>query len=324
MKKIEIFITLGPSTIKRSILKKISKKANLLRLNMSHLSIGQLKKNLIYLTKIVNKNKICIDTEGAQIRSKLFGKKKKFKINNLLKITSSKINGKFKLYPDYIFNKIKKNDILEIGFDGLVAKAIKFSKNLIYLKVLSPGYFENNKGIHIKNRKIILDYLTEKDLLAIKISKKMGIKNYALSFANKPIDIIKFKSIIGNGRSIFKIETKQAVQNINKLEKLSNDFLIDRGDLSKDVGITNIPIVQRYIFKSKKRNTKIAVATNFLESMIEKPYPTRAELNDIFNSLEIGATGLVLAAETAIGKYPLECLKLLQMIIKKFNQYKKK
>ena len=103
--------------------------------------------------------------------------------------------------------------------------------------------------------------------------------------------------------------------------KKGNYFLIDRGDLSKDIKLETIPIVQRNLFKLKKKfkDKKMFVATNLLESMLEKNYPTRGEINDIYNSLEMGANGLVLAAETAIGKYPKEAVIFLQKIIKVFK-----
>ena len=100
------------------------------------------------------------------------------------------------------------------------------------------------------------------------------------------------------------------------------NFLIDRGDLSKEIEIENIPIAQRKILKYTKKNKNIYIATNFLESMIEKNFPTRAEVNDIYNALELGAKGIVLAAETAIGKYPIECVLLLKKIFKKFKKVK--
>lgn len=176
---------------------------------------------------------------------------------------------------------------------------------------------ENNKGVYLRNRNIKIKYLTDKDLNAIKLSKKYNIKNFALSFTNSQKDIKNFKNLVKNSRTIFKIETKKAIKNLTGLIKNADDFLIDRGDLSKEIKIENVPLIQRKIFKiaNKYKNKKIAIATNFLESMIEKPFPTRAEVNDIYNACEMRATGLVLAAETAIGKYPKECVVLLKKII---------
>ena len=101
--------------------------------------------------------------------------------------------------------------------------------------------------------------------------------------------------------------------------------MIDRGDLSKEVNVENIPVAQRKLFKMKKKykNRRIFVATNLLESMLNNNYPTRGEANDIFNSLEMGAAGLVLAAETAIGKYPIETVMFLKKMIKSFQKSKK-
>jgi len=128
---------------------------------------------------------------------------------------------------------------------------------------------------------------------------------------------------VKNQIKIFKIETKNALKNLIKIIHAGQNFLIDRGDLSKDISIEKLPFVQRRVLKSAKANNKkIYVATNFLESMIRNKYPNIGEANDIYNTLESGAAGLVLAAETAIGKYPKECVIFLKKIIKVFNYYK--
>ena len=172
-----------------------------------------------------------------------------------------------------------------------------------------------------------MKYLTDKDLSAIELSKKHNINNFALSFTNSIDDIKNFKKIVKNSRAIFKIETKKAINNLLGLIKNADDFLIDRGDLSKEIKIENVPIIQRKIFRIARKfekEEKISIATNFLESMIEKPFPTRAEVNDIYNACEMRASGLVLAAETAIGNYPKECVLLLNNIIKVFSKNKTK
>ena len=260
-----------------------------------------------------------MDTEGAQLRTKLSSKQQKIYKN---KIFHLKKNGNFKIYPPEIYEKLKKGDILDIGFNNLSAKIIKKDKQKAFLKCLSTGLLENNKGVYVRNRNIKIKYLTDKDLNAIKLSKKYNIKNFALSFTNSQEDIKNFKNLVKNSRTIFKIETKKAIKNLTGLIKNADDFLIDRGDLSKEIKIENVPLIQRKIFKlaKKYKNKKIAIATNFLESMIEKPFPTRAEVNDIYNACEMKATGLVLAAETAIGKYPKECVELLKRIIGVFSK----
>ena len=231
--------------------------------------------------------------------------------------------GFYNFYPPDIFSKLKTGDILDIGFSGLEIKIISKSKENLKCKVIKEGFFESNKGVHLKNRKIKINYLTQKDFEAIKIGKKYKIKNYALSFTNSTDDVLKFNSLLKKENKIFKIETKSALKNIKKILKLGKNFLIDRGDLSKDVSIEYIPIAQRQILlQAKKLNKNIYVATNFLETMILNNSPTRGEVNDIYSTLELGAKGLVLAAETAIGNHPVECIKVLKKIIRIFNKFK--
>lgn len=319
MKK-KIFCTLGPSSLNKKFLKFTNKKVDLLRLNMSHIEIKNLQKNINFVKKY-SSVPICIDTEGAQIRSKI---KKNFfyKKGTTLKLFK-KQNSDFALYPPSIFNKIRVKDILDIGFEGLKIQIKKKNKEICKAEVIRSGELENNKGIFITNRKVKIEYLTEKDLKALQIGKNNKIKNYALSFVNNSQDILNFNKILRKENKIFKLETKSAMKNLKSILKVGKNFLIDRGDLSKEIGIENIPVAQRKILKlanSKKKN--VYIATNFLESMIQKKFPTRAEVNDIFNALELGAKGIVLAAETAIGNYPKDCITLLKKIFESFKKFK--
>ena len=316
-RKIKILSTLGPATINKRFLKFSEGKIDLLRLNMSHIEINKLNKIIKFIKK-TTRTSICIDTEGAQIRTKV-KKTFFFKKNKILKINSNG-KGNFNLYPSYVFRKIKKGDVFLIGFGNLKTRVLKINKSFILLKTITPGLLENNKGVHIENRKIILNYITDKDLKAIKIGKKLGIKNYALSFTNNVHDMEKFGKILKKENKIFKIETHEAIKNIKKILNNGREFIIDRGDLSKEIKIENLPFIQRKIFKIAKKynNKEIYIATNLLESMLINQYPTRGEANDIYNSLEMGAKGLVLAAETATGKYPELTVVFIQKMIKSY------
>ena len=317
MKK-EIFCTLGPSSLNKKFLKFSNNKISLLRINLSHISINKLSKTIKFIRKY-SRVPICLDTEGAQIRTKS-KYKKFFKKNDLLKFSKNK--GKFRLYPDDVFKKIKNKDILDIGFEGLKVKVFKKNFSSIICKIISEGIFQGDKGVHLTNRKIKLNFITEKDKLAILIGKKLNINNYALSFTNSQADVFNFNKLLKSEKKIFKIETKNAIKNLPKIMSSGQRFLIDRGDLSKDIKIEELPYLQRVILKlGNKKKKKIYVATNFLESMLFNKYPLKGEINDIYNTLELGASGLVLAAETAIGKYPKECVILLKKIIKVFKKY---
>ena len=318
-KKVKIICTLGPSSLNTRFLEYANKNVDLLRLNMSHLKTSELKKNIAFIKNKTN-CPICIDTEGAQIRSK-YKKRKFYKKNSLLHIEKNK-NNTLGLYPEYIQDKLKLDDTLNIGFEGLKVKIINKNNNFLLTKVINEGYLEGNKGIHLENRKIKLKCLTEKDVESVKIGKLNDINNFALSFTNTLNDVRYFNKLTGNkSNNIFKIETKQSINEFKKIIKEGDNFLIDRGDLSKDISVYKIPETQRKLIsiKNRFRNKKVFIATNLLESMIINNYPTRAEANDIYSSIEMGADGLVLAAETAIGKNPIECIKFVKEMIKQFK-----
>ncbi len=318
-KKIKIICTLGPSSLNSKFLEYSRKNVDLLRLNMSHLGISELNKNILYIKKKTN-CPICIDTEGAQIRSK-FTKRKFLKKNSFIYICKDK-NKNLGLYPEYIQDKLKLNDTLNIGFEGLKVRITKKKGEFLLAKVINHGYLESNKGIHLENRSIKLKCLTEKDIEAIKIGKLNNINNFALSFTNSLNDVKYFNQLTSNNsNNIFKIETKQSINEFKEIINEGNNFLIDRGDLSKDISVYKIPETQRKLIniKNQYKNKKIFIATNLLESMILNEYPTRAEANDIYSCIEMGADGLVLAAETAVGKNPIECIKFIKEMIDQFK-----
>jgi pyruvate kinase len=325
----KIIITLGPSTMTFDLLRKLKKKkVDLFRINLSHTSLNDLPKvlNKLREQKI---SPICIDTEGAQIRT--FGVKKHFyKIGQKIIITntSKKINKRnvINLYPKLRLKNFVKGTKVLIGFENLKIEIISSNEKFPKAKVINEGLIENNKGVHVINKDIKLSPLTEKDIQSIKIAKKYNIKNFALSFANdlNSINIIK-KCIGKNDKLISKIETKKGFINRKKIISASNTILIDRGDLSRYIPIEKIPLAQKMLTKEcVKQKTELFIATNLLETMINDKNPTRAESNDIYNSLVDGASGLVLAAETAIGKFPLECVDFLKKCIRIFTYSKNK
>lgn len=322
MKKIKIITTLGPSTLKKKVLRKIKTKVDLVRLNMSHLSLSKLKKNLDILKKNNFKN-ICIDTEGAQIRTHKVINKKYLKKKKIFYLNCPQKKNNINLYPRFKISGIKVKSLIKIGFTGLVLKVIKNDKKNLLTKVVSEGYLENNKGVHFENI-IDLDPLTLKDMEAIKIATKYKIRNFALSFANDAKDVVFLRKKIPYKTNIIsKIESKKGYLNRKQIIKKSDKILIDRGDLSRYINISKIPIAQKIILEdAKKLQKEVYIATNLLESMIQNNEPTRAESNDIFNSLNDGCKGLVLAAETAVGKYPNECINFLQRCILAFKNKK--
>ncbi len=320
MKK-KIICTLGPSSYKKKILKSLKKNGvDIFRINLSHTPKNDIEKKILYLKRNKIKN-ICLDTEGAQIRVSAVRKKIFFKKNGLVKIfcgeKPSSSNTIF-LFPKFNIDRIKKNTLFFIGFENLVIKILKINKleKFLYGKVVKSGFLDSRKGVHI-NKKIKLSAVTDKDYFALKLGLKHKVNYYAISFVNSHNDILKVKKIIGKNKKIIsKIETLSAIKNLKEISKESSAILIDRGDLSRQIAIEKIPIAQNLILqKSKIFKIPVYVATNLLETMIKYNLPTRAESNDIYSCLNEGASGLVLAAETAIGKFPVECVNFLKKCI---------
>ena len=195
MKNIKIISTLGPSTLKKKILSSIKKDIDIFRLNMSHLTLEELVKNLKFLKDHKIKN-ICLDTEGAQVRT-LRIKKKYFKKNTRVELSCmhKTKNRVIQLYPIFSFKKIKAKTKISIGFNGLKLETIRARKDKLYCKVIAPGYLESNKGVHIHSE-LTLDPLTKKDIKAIVIANKFSVKIFALSFANSENDVGLIKKMI--------------------------------------------------------------------------------------------------------------------------------
>jgi pyruvate kinase len=151
----------------------------------------------------------------------------------------------------------------------------------------------------------------------------MWVRDFSLSFTNSADDVAQVRKVIGcNSNLISKIESIRGVLNLGEILPVVDQILIDRGDLSREVPIEKIPFIQRRIISyARSKDTPVYVATNLLESMIKSTSPTRAEANDVASTLLMGASGLVLAAETAIGNYPVDAVDMINLIVKQYNRW---
>ena len=214
--------TIGPKSLNKNVISFFLKnKVDLFRINMSHTSIKDLEKNIKYLQKLNVKN-ICIDTEGAQIRTANI-KKKFLKKGQILSFSNEQSNNSaFQLYPYFNFKNIHPKTLFQIGFEGLKLKVISNTNNVLSAKVITEGNIENNKGVHF-DKLIYLETLTTKDREAIKLGRKLKVKYFALSFANKLKDVNLFRKLIGNKSFLIsKIETRSAYQKLTEITKASN------------------------------------------------------------------------------------------------------
>ena len=327
----KIITTLGPAT---STFEKISmiknKGVDFVRINLSHSSISDLEK-FIMLAKKANISFI-IDTEGSQVRTgKLKADSYSYCEGDKITLHKKDINGdkhNLCIRPKEVIGQLEEGDILYIDFDTLVIRIMDVSKKnsgVVKASIISSGSLGQNKGVVIdsKNNNVIsIPTLTNKDIDAIKLGLKYNIKHVAASFMRNKTAVDYVRKISkGKMFVISKIECVDAIYNLDEIIEASDFILIDRGDLSKEIPIERIPFTQKIIIERSKRfKTGVFVATNLLESMIVNRKPTRAEVHDITNTIIDGAYGLTLAAETAIGKYPLGCINMLKKIINHTNR----
>lgn len=315
-----ILCTLGPSSFNRDIIEKMNLRGvNFFRINMSHTSLEDLEKNIKLIQKF-SSTPICIDTEGAQIRNQYMQDNISYVVGDKIKIYSDDSIGNRKrisIVPQEVLSQLSPGTLLTVDFDGVMILIEHVFSSHLEAKIINGGKVTHNRAI-TSFPSVDLNPLTEKDIEAIKIAKKYKITNFALSFTNRKKDIELLRKLTGKGSNIIsKIETINGVRNLNEILEEANAILIDRGDLSREVPLENIPFLQKKIIESANNQKKqVYVATNLLESMITNKKPTRAELNDVINTLEDGADGLVLAAETAIGMNPIETLDILTSLIK--------
>jgi pyruvate kinase len=316
----KLLVTLGPSSLNETVIKKMDvHDIFVFRINLSHTPYERLEETINEIRKYT-KTPICIDSEGSQIRNQYMkGDSVFLQVGEIIKIHFSEIEGdnhNISFTPNFVAQQLKEGDILNIDFHSLQIQITEVHQDHCNAIVLKEGKVGSNKAVDL-DRHIYMPALTEKDKKSIELGKKMGISHFALSFANSREDVVDFRKRIGeNSYLISKIESRDGLINLDDITENSNAILIDRGDLSRQVPIHKIPFFQRRIVshvRSTGRN--VFVATNLLETMIKSKEPTRAEMNDIVSSVLQGANGLVLAAETAIGKYPVECVEMIRKTI---------
>ena len=322
----KILVTLGPSSLNKKTVEEMSSKGvSLFRINLSHAKLDDLE-NLIKKVRSWTDTPICLDSEGAQVRNQdMVSEAVQYDQGSHVKIHHEKIlgdSGNISFTPETVSIQLNVGDVINVDFNAVRLKVIQKEETHLLAVVENGGLVGSNKAADI-NRKINLDAITNKDKAAFKIGLDYGVSNFSLSFTNKLEDVEALRGIIGSKSNLIsKIESIEGVLNLGKILTDVDEILIDRGDLSREVSIDKIPFVQRRIVSfAKSKDVPVFVATNLLESMIKNISPTRAEVNDVASTLLMGASGLVLAAETAIGSHPVEAVNMICSLIKQYERW---
>jgi len=231
-----------------------------------------------------------------------------------------------KLYVNYknLAKDIKEGENILLDDGKIILKILSTNKrDLITAEVIQGGNIDSNKGFNLPNTKISLSPLTEKDIEDAILAIKEKVDWLALSFVRSKSDIEDLLKIIDQNSEyripvIAKIEKPEALKDIDKIIKVSSGLMVARGDLGVELESSEIPLIQKkLVAKAKKARIPVIIATQMMESMMESLSPTRAEVNDVANSVMDGADAVMLSGETSVGKYPLEVIKTISSIINK-------
>ena len=270
---IQILVTLGPSSLSEETVKKIAQHhIYLFRINLSHTPLEAVAETIAKVQKW-SAVPVCIDSEGAQIRNQsMNGHPVKFETGEPVRIHFDDIDGdanNVSLSPRGVARDLVVGDRLRIDFDAACLRVVERHRSHYLAVVENSGMVGSNKAVDM-DRKIPLAAITEKDRKAVAVARKMGVRHFALSFANSREDVNCMRSLIGGDAVLIsKIESADGVVNLGGILASSNEILIDRGDLSRQVRLEKIPFLQRRIVSmARSKGTPVHVATNLLESMI--------------------------------------------------------
>lgn len=326
----KIVATLGPASNKTEVIELLAQAGmNVVRINFSH---GDYKTHgeIIKAVKTVREKlkiplPILLDTKGPEIRIGRFALDKKVYLaqGNKFTLTTNNIDGDEKhvsvTYKD-LPKDLKKGGRVLID-DGLIElKVLDLTETDIICEVINSGFLGSCKGINIPDVYVNLPSLTEKDEKDILFGIENGIDFIAASFIRTAEDVVKIKEILKNNHGeyikvIAKIECRDGVNNIDSILEVSDGIMVARGDLGVEIPPEEVPLVQKLLIKkANEKGKEVITATQMLESMVNNLRPTRAEANDVANSILDGSSAIMLSGETAQGKYPVESIKMMARI----------
>ncbi|MEP1094203.1 MAG: pyruvate kinase [Cyclobacteriaceae bacterium] len=322
-KRTKIVATIGPaSNSKEKIMQLAEAGANVLRLNFSHSSHDDHKKVISTIREINEETgfNLCTlqDLQGPKIRVGLvMNNGVELKDGQRLTITTEDMEGTSDLISTVykgIVNDVKNGDVILIDDGNIELKTESVTGNEVLTTVVHGGILRSRKGINLPDSNVSAPSLTEKDIEDLKFGLAHGIDWVALSFVRRSEDIVELKKRIEKTgkdvRIIAKVEKPEALKDIEAIIEEADGIMVARGDLGVEIPMHDVPLWQKKIvLRCNKAAKPVIIATQMMESMIENPRPTRAETNDVANAVMDGADALMLSAESASGKFPVESVR---------------
>lgn len=320
--KTKIVATVGPASNNKEMLRALVKEGvDVFRLNFSH-GTHEDHLNVINLVREINEEMgtrvaLLQDLQGPKIRINEMEPGVEIVAGDTITITTSEVLGNRQLVStsyEGLPKDVKPGDMILID-DGKIELRVKEVRGVeVQCTVVYGGPLKSRKGINLPFSKVSAPSLTDKDYEDLEFGIKHKVDWVALSFVRKAADIEILRGVIDRYKSttriIAKIEKPEALENIDAIIEATDAIMVARGDLGVEIWMEEVPMVQKMLVeKCNKASKPVIVATQMMESMIENPRPTRAETNDVANAVMDGADALMLSAETAAGKYPIEVIR---------------
>jgi pyruvate kinase len=328
MRKTKIICTLGPATESAEILERLVEAgADVFRLNMSHAEhkwVREIVPRIRQIAQSVSRPVgILLDTQGPAIRTGDLATDLKLNPGDIIEFTvrGAKSEEKYSVDVNYegLVNDINVGDTVLVDNGMIRLEVLEKKKNRIRCRVLTPGTLGSRRHINLPGVRVNLPPLTEKDLADVALGAELGVDLVALSFVREASDVRELRQVLQSKKSkaliVAKIEDQSAVHSIDEIIRAADAIMVARGDLGIECPMEELPIIQRRIVKMSIRLGKpVVVATHMLESMITNPLPTRAEITDVANAVFEQADAIMLSGETSVGRYPVECVQILNRV----------
>jgi len=334
LRKTKIIATLGPATESPEMIARlIGAGVNIFRLNMSHAVhdwtrrvVSDIRAAAAAAQRFIG---IMMDTQGPAIRTGELPVALDLQPGQKFTLTvrgehSEEEHSVDVNYEDFV-NDINPGDVVLIDNGAIQMKVLSKSGNKVECEVLTPGKLGSHRHINLPGVKVNLPALTAKDIADVKLGLELGVDFLALSFVREARDLVQLRSLFTKPKPhpliIAKIEDQQAVKNLDEIIREADAVMIARGDLGIEVPYEELPIIQRRIVKTCLNfGRPVIVATHMLESMIESPVPTRAEVTDVANAVFEQTDAIMLSGETTVGKYPVKCIEVFDRIAKRIER----
>lgn len=321
MNKTKIVCTIGPITSDEESLKKlISSGMTMARLNGSHNTEDWHRSTIRMIRNVDPYLPILFDLPGRKIRTSLVDHDHSFAPNEQVIFTTQQdYSGKEKVVVNYdnLHSLLQPTDTILADDGTLKFEVIQITDQDIICQAKTAGKIKPSKGINVPYIKMDSPLVSQKDIDLINLCIEEGVDFVGVSFVDSGEQLQEVYKFLKEStiEVIAKVENQFGIDNLDSIIKNSFAILIDRGDLAAETKVTNIPIIQKKIIQSANMEGKpVIVATEMLHTMMENPFPTKSEVNDIANAIIDGATALMLSGETAAGKYPFKACKLMQEV----------